>query len=56
MPATPFLDGYEDGLHDRQEYSHLYPAGRELEKYEDGRRCGTQDREAGALAPVEAGW
>jgi hypothetical protein len=49
----PFFDGYADGLYDTQDHAHLYPEGRQLEKYADGVQCGTADRLAGALEPAE---
>lgn len=49
----PFADGYSDGLHDRAEWAHLYPEGRALTKYLDGKACGEQDRAAGALDLTE---
>jgi hypothetical protein len=49
----PFADGYSDGLHGRNDWAHLHTEGRALAKYLDGKACGEQDRNAGALDPVE---
>lgn len=56
MSGSPFLDGYADGLRGRDDHAHLWPAGRELAKYLEGRACGAADRAAGALEPAETGW
>lgn len=52
--GTPFGDGYADGLYGKTDHAYLYPEGRAREKYVDGVRIGAEEREAGALEPVEA--